>query len=389
MLDQDAEEALDGAEQRAVHHEWLMLGAVFADILQAEARGEIEIELHGGELPRASDGVDELDVDFRAVERAFAYHLFERNVHALHGVGESGCSAVPVFGLAGVIFWMRGIPIGEFDFEFVEAEIFHHGEREIDAGFDFGFDLRGHAKDVRVVLGEAADAQQAVEHAAAFVAINGAEFGETDGQVPVAVQLRLVNQNVAGAVHGLELVIGFFDFDRAKHTVFVKIGVAAGLPEIEAHDVRGVDQVVAALQQLFAQPVFDDLSNQAALGVPENQAGAGFFLDAEEVQLRAELAVIAALGFLNAVEMCVQLFLGEEGHGVNALQLRIAFLALPVCAGDVHELERLNALSGRNVRAAAEVDEFSRGVERDHRLGGFFFDELALENLVALFVEVQ
>src|SRR5437762_13629927 len=39
--------------------------------------------------------------------------------------------------------------------------------------------------------------------------------------------------------------------------------------------------------------------------------------------------------------------------------------------------------------AAAEVDEFPRGVERDHRLGCFFFHQLALENLVALFVEVQ
>src|SRR6266436_9832814 len=39
--------------------------------------------------------------------------------------------------------------------------------------------------------------------------------------------------------------------------------------------------------------------------------------------------------------------------------------------------------------AAAEVDEFSGGVEGNHRLGGFFFHELALENLIALFVEVK
>ena len=83
---------------------------------------------------------------------------------------------MPVFGLAGVIFRMLGIPIGKFDFEFVEAEIFHHGESEIDASFDFGFDLLRSAENVGVVLGEAADAQQAVEHAAALVAINGAEF---------------------------------------------------------------------------------------------------------------------------------------------------------------------------------------------------------------------
>src|SRR5712692_4040235 len=273
VLNQNAEETLDGAEQRAVHHERLMLGAVFADILQGEARGEIEVELHGGELPRASDGVDELDVDFRAVASGFAFHFFVRNVHALHGVGDSGSGAMPVLGLAGVIFRMRGVPVGELDFEFVEPEVFHYCESEVHASLDFGFDLRGHAEDVRIVLGEAADAEQTVEHAAALVAIDGAEFGEAHGQIAVAVELRFVNQDVAGTVHGLELVVGLFDFHWAEHTLFVKIGVAAGFPEIKAHDVRRVNEVVSALQQLVAEPIFDDLSNQAAFGVPENQTG--------------------------------------------------------------------------------------------------------------------
>ena len=96
---------------------------------------------------------------------------------------------MPVFGLTGVIFGMRGIPVRELDFEFVEAEIFHHREGEIDAGCDFGFDLRRHAENVGIVLGEAADAQQAVEHAAALVAIDGAELRETDGKVAVAAEL--------------------------------------------------------------------------------------------------------------------------------------------------------------------------------------------------------
>src|ERR1700674_6120671 len=87
--------------------------------------------------------------------------------------------------------------------------------------------------------------------------------------------------------------------------------------------------------------------------------------------------------------MRVQFFLGEKSDCVNALELRIAFLSLPVSASDVHELECLNALGRRDVWAAAEVDKFSGGVERNHRLGGFFFHELALENLVALPVEVQ
>ena len=344
MLDENAKEAFNRAEQGAVHHERLMLGAVFGNVLQAEARGQVEIELHGGELPGTSDGVNELHIDFRAVEGGFAGDGLVRDVHALHGRGERGGRAAPVFGLPRIILGMRRVPVRKLDFKLVETEVFHHRKCEIDARFHLRFDLRRHAEDVRVVLGKAADAQQSVEHPAALVAVDGAELGKPHGQIPIAVQPGLVNQDVARAVHGFELVIGFFHFHGAEHAVLVKSGVAAGFPQVEAHDVRRKHQVVAALEQLLAQPVFHNFSNQAALGVPENEARAGFLLDAEEVQFDAELAVIAALGFFKTVQMFVQLFLREESHGVNALELGIAFLAIPVGAGDVHQLVRLDAL---------------------------------------------
>jgi len=64
MLDQDAEKALDGTEQRA----WTIKAGVWRRLrrrIAGRSALEIEVELHSGELPRASDGVDELDVDFR------------------------------------------------------------------------------------------------------------------------------------------------------------------------------------------------------------------------------------------------------------------------------------------------------------------------------------
>ena len=106
--------------------------------------------------------------------------------------------------------------------------------------------------------------------------------------------------------------------------------------------------------------------------MPENQARAGFVLNAEKIEFRAELAMIAALGFFELVQIFVELFLLDEARAVNPLHLRIAFLAFPVSAGDVHQLERLDAPGGRNVRTAAEIDEFSGGVKRNHRLGRLF-----------------
>src|SRR3984893_18817504 len=118
--------------------------------------------------------------------------------------------------------------------------------------------------------------------------------------------------------------------------------------------------------------------------MPEDEAGTGLFFHAEQIKLRTEFAMIAALGFLEAVKVCVEFFLGEEARGIDALELRIAFVALPVGAGDAHQLKSLNALGRRDVRAAAEVDEFAGGVERDHRVFSLFFNKLALEDLIGL-----
>ncbi len=41
------------------------------------------------------------------------------------------------------------------------------------------------------------------------------------------------------------------------------------------------------------------------------------------------------------------------------------------------------------MRAAAEIYKFSSGVEGNHRLGNFFFDQLALENLLGFLVKIE
>ena len=87
----------------------------------------------------------------------------------------------PFLGRAGVVLRARGIAAGKLHFVAVEAENAQHFPGEFDAVLNFLFDLLGHAEDVRVVLREAAHAQQSVQHARALVAINGAELGEATG----------------------------------------------------------------------------------------------------------------------------------------------------------------------------------------------------------------
>ena len=141
--------------------------------------------------------------------------------------------------------------------------------------------------------------------------------------------------------------------------------MAADLPEFAAHDVRRVDELVAAAEALVAHPVFHDLADDGALGMPEDEAGAGELLNAEEVELLAQDAMVAARGFFKAGEVGVEIFLREEGGAVDALELRILLVAEPVSAGEAGDFEGLDAAGGGHVRAAAEVDEVAVAIEAD------------------------
>ena len=223
----------------------------------------------------------------------------------------------------------------------------------------------------------------------ALEAVHRPQLREAQGQLPVAVHPALVDRDVEGAIHRLQLVLHPLDVDRRVHAGLVVLGVPARLPEVELGDVGGEDEVVAALQVLVPPVVLGLLADEGALRVPQHQAGPGVVRDREEVQLAAELAVVAALGFLQTVQVPLQLLPGEEGVAVDALHLRVAFLALPVGLGrGLLELERLDVARGGQVGAEAEVDELAHRVAL-HLGAGLLLDELALQRLALAAEQLQ
>ena len=233
-----------------------------------------------------------------------------------------------------------------------------------------------------VVLRKAAHAQQAVHGSGALVAINVAQLGVARGQIAIALGRVLVDEDVEGAVHGLEAIERIVKLHGRVHVGRVEAFVAGGLPEIHARNVRRVDELVAAAETLVAHPVFHDLADDGALGMPEDEAGAGELLNAEEVELFAEDAMVAARGFFKAGEVLVEIFLREERGAVDALELRIFLVAEPVGAGEAGDLEGLDAAGGGNVRAAAEIDEVAVAVEADLVAGrGELRDEVGLHEV--------
>src|SRR2546430_2520475 len=121
--------------------------------------------------------------------------------------------------------------------------------------------------------------------------------------------------------------------------------------------MRRVDEGITPGQGLGSHPVLEQLADGAALWIEENQAVACQLLDAEQVELLAELAMVALLGLLQALQILIQLLFRKERGTVDALQALALLVSLPVGAGDREQLESFDLRSGRHVRAAAEIDE--------------------------------
>ena len=119
----------------------------------------------------------------------------------------------------------------------------------------------------------------------------------------------------------------------------------------------------------------------------EDQSGPGEFLDAEEVELLAQLAVVALLGLFHLFEIGFQILRREEGGAVDALQLLVVLVALPVGAGDREQLERLDLRGAWQVRAAAEIDEVGPQRVLAEYFAGLLFDQLALHPGLGVLLE--
>ena len=241
---------------------------------------------------------------------------------------------------------------------------------------------------MRVVLGEAAHPHQPVHRARRLVAMHHAEFGQPQRQVAIALQAVLEDLHMAGTVHRLyrkpALVLGLVAGGlRREHVLAIPVPVAGGFPQRLVENLRRVDLAVIAGQP--AAHIGDQrLEDGPALGVPEHHAGA-FLLEVKQIELAAELAVVALLGFLDLLQIGVEVFLFRKRRAVDPRQHRIVAVAAPIGAGDLHQLERIADLAGRrHVRPAAEIEPVALLVDLDGLVGRDRVDQLDLEHLAVV-----
>ena len=91
---------------------------------------------------------------------------------------------------------------------------------------DFLSQLLRAAENMGIILGETTDSQQAVQRPGPFITVDGAKFAPANRKLTIASLFALLNANMEGAVHRLELVGYLVDIHGRIHVLAVKIEMA-------------------------------------------------------------------------------------------------------------------------------------------------------------------
>ena len=190
-----------------------------------------------------------------------------------------------------------------------------------------------------------------------------AELTVAQGQVTVALDALLEDQDVPGTVHRLEGELALFALG-GEHVVAVFVPMSGFLPQGLVDHLRAFDLLVAVVLVDAAHVLLHALPKRPSFGVPKHQTRR-VVVDVKQVQLAPKLAVVAFFGLLQQRQMLLQFILGRPGGAVDALQHLVAVVAPPVGTGHLHQLEMLESTGAGHVRAAAEVLKKAFTVERN------------------------
>ncbi len=121
----------------------------------------------------------------------------------------------------------------------------------------------------------------------------------------------------------------------------------------------------------------------APLRQPERQARADHLADHEQLQVFAQLAMVALLRLLQPFQILVQLFLRGPGRAVDALEHRALLVAAPVRPRHAHQLDRADLTRAFHVWPATQIEERPLLVDADLGVGQVL-DNLNFVGLVML-----
>src|SRR5258708_5826896 len=141
--------------------------------------------------------------------------------------------------------------------------------------------------------------------------------------------------------------------------------MGGGFVELEFADVRREYLRVTLLTQLFGNKGLQFLADDRSRRSPKDEPLTYSFIDVKEFQFAADLAVVARLRLLDAVEVLGELFLGWKRSPIDPLKLFVFFVTAMISTRDREQLERLEFGRVAHVSSGAEIHELPVLIERD------------------------
>ncbi|MNS67489.1 hypothetical protein D3C72_1007440 [compost metagenome] len=332
----------------------------------------------------------DVELDLRAVEGALAGQELEGQARVAQAGLEGRFRAVPGRVVADALLGAGG----ELHLHLAELQHLVDFIQELDELLDLAGHLILGAEDVGVVLRERAHARQAVHRAAPLVAVQTGEVGHAPGQLAVGALARAEDHAVAGAIHGLEhegvvlelalhavVVVALLELVLGPHAVHVLVvvaEVAAGAEHLGIVGEGGDHLVVLVAVVKLADELHEAVVDESTLRQEEGH-GRRHLVEHEEVELLAELAVVALGGLFQPGHVGLEVLGRPVGGGVDALEHLVLLVAAPVRAGHRQELEVLDQVGVGHVGATAQVAPVALAVNGDGRVG--VLREDILENL--------
>src|SRR5688572_8827356 len=189
------------------------------------------------------------------------------------------------------------------------------------------------------------------------------EVCEAKRQVAIRALRDRVEVRVAGTVHRLHAELALVDLAE-EEVLSVVIVVTGALPELDVEDLGRDDLVVTEAIVELAAEIDEAVVEARALGVEERASGRDR-IEAEEIELAAETAMVAALRLLDELEVPLEIFLVRPRGAVDPLEHLVPLVAPPVGAGDARQLERAELAGSRHVWPAAEIHPVALRIQRD------------------------
>ena len=168
-----------------------------------------------------------------------------------------------------------------------------------------------------------------------------AEFSHAHREVAVTVDIALIDQDAAWAVHrfdGIRLII-----DGCKiHIVAVMIPVTGLFPEMTVEDHRRHDFIVIGFVMEFMPEFEQVVAQDHSLGMEEREART-FFMETEQVELFTQFAVVTFFSFFHHLQVFIEFrFLFKSGP-INTLKHLVVFIAAPVSTGNSAQSKGLDS----------------------------------------------